>query len=76
MSPWTWIDGNAVDELLAEFKAKHAELHRQWTAVVGTPGYVKAPWRDRDNALVAEYRNKLTAAGYPRDAPLLPGGAR
>lgn len=65
-----------IERALAEFKAKHEELHRQWTAAVGTPGYVKAPWRDRDNALVAEYRAKLTDLGYPRTEPLIPGGAR
>ena len=66
-----------IDQLRAEFKLKHEALHRAWTAAVGTPGYVKAPWRDRDNALVKEYRDRLSAVGYPRDEPLLPyGGAR
>lgn len=57
-----------IDRLLAEFRVKHAELHRAWSAEVGTPGYVKAPWRDRANAQVTEYRDKLTALGY--DGPL------
>ena len=65
-----------IEELLAEFKERHEALHREWTAAVGTHGYIKAPWRDRDNALVREYRDKLTALGYPGTSPLLPNGAR
>lgn len=65
-----------IDALLNEFNAKHEELHREWTAAVGTPGYVKATWRDRDNALCREYRDRATALGYPGTAPLLPSGAR
>lgn len=65
-----------IETLLAEFKSKHEALHREWTAAVGTPEYVKAPWRDRDNALVTEYRDKLTDLGYPRTAPMLGTGAR
>lgn len=65
-----------VVELLDEFKTKHEALHRLWTNAVGTESYVKAPWRDRDNALTAEYRDKLNAAGYPREAPLLASGMR
>lgn len=53
-----------IAALRAEFKAKHDELHREWTAAVGTPGYVKAPWRERDNALTAEYRDRLDRLGY------------
>lgn len=72
---WTRIrspDGRRnIPELLAEFKSKHEALHREWTAAVGTPGYVKAPWRDRDNALTDEYRARLTELGYPRTEPLL-----
>ena len=64
----------AIERLLAEFKVRHETLHREWTLAVGTPGYVKAPWRDRDNALCAEYRDRATALGYR--GPLLPGGAR
>lgn len=58
-----------VRQLLAEFKERHTALHRDWTAAVGTPGYMKAMWRDRDNALGAEYRAKLERAGYT--GPLL-----
>lgn len=65
----------SVRALLSEFKDRHEALHRAWTAAVGAPGYVKAPWRDRDNALTAEYRERAEALGYV--GPLLPaGGAR
>lgn len=60
------------EALLAEFKAKDNELHREWTAAVGTPDYIKRPWLDREDALLKEYREKLTSAGYPVHAPLLP----
>jgi len=60
-----------IRALLDEFEAKNHDLHREWTAAVGTPGYVKALWRDRDNALTKAFRDKLTAAGYPRNAPML-----
>lgn len=70
------VAASEIDELLADFRKKHYELHRQWTAAVGTPGYVKATWRDRENAQCAEYRDRATALGYPRTAPLLPGGAK
>lgn len=60
----------AIESLLAQYQAKHTELHRAWTAAVGTPGYAKAPWRDRDNALAAEYRGKADELGY--SGPLLP----
>lgn len=53
-----------IRKALAEFNDKHAALHTEWTAAVGTPGYIRAPWRDRDNALTAEYRARLDALGY------------
>lgn len=64
--------GSEIERLLATFKAKHEQLHREWTAAVGTPGYVKSTWRERDNALVSGYREKLTALGYPKTSPMLP----
>lgn len=63
-----------VKALLARFAKEHDDLHREWTAAVGTPGYVKAEWRDRDNDLVERYTDATRALGY--DGPLLPGGAR
>ena len=56
-------------ELCAQFAKEHAALHRDWTAAVGKPGYVKAHWRDRDDELVRRYRDAARAIGY--DGPLL-----
>lgn len=65
---------------LAEFRAAfgraHNELHRLWTAEVGTPGYEKRPWRDLDNALSARGRDVANAIGIPSTEPLIATGAR
>lgn len=61
-----------INSLLAEYQARDAALLREWTAAAGAPGYVKAAWIDRADAIANEYRDKLTAVGYPRNAALLP----
>lgn len=68
-------DARRILEVLAQFRSQHEALHCQWTTAVGTPGYVKAQWRARDNALAIEYRETLTALGYPLTLPLLPWAA-
>lgn len=59
-----------VDEVLSEFAKRSAQLHREWTAAVGAPDYVKATWRARDDELCRTYRRELDTLGYT--GPLVP----
>jgi hypothetical protein len=60
------------DSVLLTYYAAQAALHRLWTEAVGTPGYDKATWRTLANGLDKLARDAATAAGYPRDKPMLP----
>lgn len=35
----------------ANYRRVSRALHKLWTRAVGTPGYVKADWRELDNAI-------------------------
>jgi hypothetical protein len=58
-----------VNAVLARYREEHNKLHVQWSATVGTHGYVKQEWMDRAEGMTRRYRSKLDAIGYT--GPLL-----
>lgn len=53
-----------VRAVLTRYREEHGKIHDQWSAQVGTPGYVKQEWMDRSEGLIQRYRSQLEALGY------------
>ena len=60
-----------IKAILVSYRYEHAILHREWSAAIDKPGYVKRLWIARNNELIGHFRSALTDLGYT--GPLLGG---